>query len=423
MNTHLGKAFLRQRAVAVITAALAITPALGLAQQQQGNTAAVVTPSLDLSGVVFGSYTYRTDSAGKAAFGGANPNQFTVDRAYINFRMPAGENGQIRITSEVYQNTNTAQNAYYQGWALRLKYAYLQYTGLKDEFGGGSSLTGRFGILHTVVIDHQEQFWPRYLGQTAVERNGFFSSADGGAAGLLTLGNKMGEVYTTVTNGPGYTSYDKDRFKDFAARLTLTPLASQSGLSPIIRSLAISPWFYKGMVGSSFAGGGTGQVGPGTNGAITEGMKRDRYGLFAGVRDHRFTAGAEWAQRIDDSETGSNTTAAPRVVHDSTGRLMDGFVIARPLEWINPSTPSKLALVARFDRFTPNTSPTAANYAGTTPSMNFVDLGGSWDLNQRITLALDWQKQGSAGYPAPVGTNLRAPTDVSNIILHFQATF
>ena len=222
--------------------------------------------------------------------------------------MPAGENGSIRITTEVFQNTNAAQNSYYQGWALRLKYAYAQYTGLKEQFGTGSGVTGRFGILHTVVIDHQEQFWPRYLGQTAVERNGFFSSADGGAAALVTLGNKMGEIYTTITNGPGYPSYDKDRFKDYAARLTLTPFGNQAGMSPIVRSFAISPWFYKGQVGSSFAGGGAGQVGPGTNGAITDGMKRDRYGVFAGVRDRRITAGAEWAQRVDDSETGLNTT-------------------------------------------------------------------------------------------------------------------
>jgi len=426
MNTRFASALRRQRANAAVLAALAIMPALALAQQPQpqGSSAAptVVTPSLDLSGVVFGSYTYRTDSAGKAAFGGTNPNQFTVDRAYINFRMPAGENGSIRITTEVFQNTNAAQNSYYQGWALRLKYAYAQYTGLKETFGTGSGVTGRFGILHTVVIDHQEQFWPRYLGQTAVERNGFFSSADGGAAALVTLGNKMGEVYTTITNGPGYSSYDKDRFKDYAARLTFTPFGSQSSLNPIIRSFAISPWIYKGQVGSSFAGGGAGQIGPGTNGAITDGMKRDRYGLFAGIRDRKISAGAEWAQRIDDGETGSNTAAAPRVVRDSTGRLVDAFIVARPLEWVN-SSPSALSLIARFDRFTPNTSPSSANYAGTTPTINFVDLGGSWDLNQRITLALDWQKQSGTNYPAPVGTNVRAPADASSIVLHFQATF
>jgi hypothetical protein len=426
MNTHLASALLRQRAIAAVVAALAITPTLGLAQQPQpqgSTTTTVVTPSLDLSGVFFGSYTYRTDSAGKAATGGANPNQFNIDRAYLNFRMPAGENGSIRITTEVYQNTNAAQNSYYQGWGVRLKYAYAQYNGFKETFGTGSAVTGRLGILHTVIIDHLEQFWPRYLGLTAVERNGFMSSADGGAAALVTLGDKMGEIYTTITNGSGYTSYDHDRFKDYAARVSLTPLGNQKDLSPILRSFAISPWIYKGMNGSSFAAGGTGQVGPGTNGAITDGLKRDRYGVFAGVRERRISAGVDWAQRLDDSETGSNTAAAPRAVHDSTGRLMDAFIVGRPLEWANPSSPSPLSVIARFDHFTPNTGPTAAAYAGTTPSINFLDVGGSWDLNQRLTLALDWQKQTSTGFPPPTGTNLRAPADASNIVFHLQALF
>src|SRR5215216_1459697 len=226
-------------------------PQQGLAQQSP--TPAVVTPALDFSGVIFGNYGYRTDSAAKAGLGGQNPNQFTVERAYLNFRMPAGENGQIRITTDVFQNTNNATNGFYQGWAIRIKYGYLQYTGLKDNFAAGSSLTGRIGVLHTVIIDYQESFWPRYLQQVAVERNGFFSSADAGAAGVLTLGNKLGELYATVTNGPGYTSFERDRFKDFALRASLTPLANSADMNAVLKSFTLTPWFYKGMVGSGFA--------------------------------------------------------------------------------------------------------------------------------------------------------------------------
>ena len=401
-------------------AALFAAPVVAAAQTPAQT---VMTPAFDFSGVIFGSYNFRSDSAGKASLGGKSPNQFNLDRAYLTFRMPAGDNGAIRITTDVFQNTNTAQNAYYQGWAIRLKYAYLQYTGLKNDFGAGSSLVGRVGILHTVVIDHEEGFWPRYLQQTAVERNGFFSSADGGVAGLMTLGNHLGEVYTTVTNGPGYASYEKDRFKDFAARVSLTPFGNEQSMNGVIKSFTISPWVYKGWLGSAFQAGGAGQVGPGTNGAITDGLARDRYGVFVGVKDRRLTGGAEWAQRKDESDTGSNTTAAPRIVHDSTGRLFDGFIVARPLEWADASRHSPLSIVARFDHFTPNTSPTAAAYAGTTPSLDFWILGASWDLNQRLTLALDWQKQTGTDFPTPSGTNLRAPADLSTLFLHFQANF
>src|SRR5262245_35146337 len=50
----------------------------------------IVTPQLDFSGIIFGTYGLRTDSAAGATPGGASPNQFAIDRAYLNFRMPAG---------------------------------------------------------------------------------------------------------------------------------------------------------------------------------------------------------------------------------------------------------------------------------------------------------------------------------------------
>ena len=84
--------FVRPTAAGVAIAVVcAIAPAIAVAQQAPAP--AVVTPALDFSGVVFGSYTYRTDSAAKAGLGGQNPNQFSVDRAYLTFRMPAGQNG------------------------------------------------------------------------------------------------------------------------------------------------------------------------------------------------------------------------------------------------------------------------------------------------------------------------------------------
>lgn len=399
---------------------LLLVPALGSAQQAPKEGGA---PALDFSGVLFGSYSYRTDSAAGAAFGGAHPNQFSVDRAYLTFRMPAGQNGQIRVTTDFFQNTNNQANAFYQGWAIRLKYAYAQYTGLHNVFGSGSSLTGRVGLLHTVITDYEEGYWPRYLAQVGPDRDGFFSSADAGVAGLLTLGNQWGEVYGTVTAGPGYTSYEKDRFKDFALRVSLTPFANQDALNPILRSFSITPWFYKGLVGSAFQAGGTDQIGPGENGAITDGLTRDRWGVFTGVRDRRITAGIEFAQRADESETGSNTVASPRVVHGSTGRLVDGFFIARPLEWFNAARHSRFAVIGRYDHFTPNTDPDAVAYAGTTPSYDYWVLGASYDLSPQLRFALDWQVQNPVDFPAQVPGNVVATPRQSTLFAHWQAAF
>src|SRR4029079_2024244 len=159
--------------------------------------------------------------------------------------------------------------------------------------------------------------------------------------------------------------------------------------SPILRSFSISPWAYLGATASTFAAGGAGQVGP-----ITEGMKRNRYGVFAGLRERRVVAGAEWAQRVDEgSESGLNTIASPRAVRDSTGRVLDAFFIGRTVEWFSANKRSNLSVIARFDHFTPSTDPQGPNYAGTTPSYNFWIAGLGYDLNQRITAALNWQVQ------------------------------
>ena len=379
-------------------------------------------PAIDFSGLMFGSYGVRRDSAARATLGGESPNQFGIDRVYLTWRLPAGDNGAVRVTTDVFQNTNTATNGYYQGWTIRIKYAYFQYTALRNKLGEGSSLTGRVGALHNVIIEQTDPFWPRFLQQNGVERTGYFSSADVGVAGLLTLGNRLGEIYGTVVNGPGYTSFDRDRFKDLALRVTLTPFAA-SNSNVFVKSLVFVPWYYKGEVGSTFAAGGLNQVGPGDNGAVTEGLTRDRYGIFAGVRDRRFSLGVEFAQREDQSETGANTTAAPRVVNDSTGRLMAGYVVARPLEWFDSARRSPLSLIARFDRLTPNTDATHANYAGTTPYYDYTVFGAAYDLNQRITLALDWQQNSPKGFPPPTGTNVRPIPKQSTVFLHWQATF
>lgn len=405
-----------RRVLALLLALVVVRPALA-------QTPAQTVPAIDFSGLMFGSFNMRTDSAAKATLGGKAPNAFAIDRVYLTFRMPAGDNGSIRITTDVFQNTSTATNGYYQGWAIRLKYAYFQYVGMKDAFGAGSSLTGRVGALHNVIIDQAEAFWPRYLQQTGVERTGFFSSADVGVAGLLTLGNKWGELYGTVVNGPGYTSYDRDRFKDFSLRASLTPFAKDAK-NAYLKSLVVVPWYYKGSVGSAFAAGGALQQGPGDNGAITDGLARNRYGIFAGVKDRRLAVGVDYAQRVDESETGSNTVAAPRVVIDSTGRLIDGYIVARPLEWLDAAKRSRLSLIARLDRFTPNADPTSVNYAGTTPSYDFTLFGAQYDVNQRITLTLDWQQNTPKGFPPATGTNIRPiPPKASTVFLHWQATF
>ena len=252
----------RLRSSALASALVLVSASMLSAQTQ------VTIPPIDFSGVIYSNFQYRTDSRAK------DFNKFDIERIYLTFRMPAGDRAAIRVTTDVFQQQNTPADAYYAGWAVRIKYGYLQYnylTGKPTDF----TAVARMGLLHTVVVDHLEQFWPRWIAQTDLERAGLNTSADAGAATQLTLPNRWGEIYGAVTNGPGYTSRELDRFKDPQVRLTLTPLAN--GGSRMLTTWAISPWYYKGEVASRFVAGGVGQVGP-----VGTGLKRDRWGIFVG---------------------------------------------------------------------------------------------------------------------------------------------
>ncbi|HEU4564527.1 MAG TPA: hypothetical protein VFS05_07760 [Gemmatimonadaceae bacterium] len=347
-------------------AALAALLLAAPAAAQQYDT----TRKVDVSGVLYANYQYRADDAARSA------NKFDLERVYVNVRAPLGSRASMRFTADVFQQQKSPDDAYYRGWTVRAKYAYLQYDYLRPTASGMSAFA-RLGMLNTVVIEHIEGFWPRWISTVPTDRFGFFSSADMGASTQLTLPNKLGEVYATVTNGPGYSSRETDRFKDYAARLTLTPLANQDGIA---KSLTLTAWGYKGALASKFVDGGAGQVGQ-----VSTSLQRDRWGVFAGLRDRRLTLGAEYAERRDEGETGANTAASPRVVSDSTGRIVSGFAIVRPFEIANPEKRSPLALLFRVDRIEPSTDRGGSG--------RLVIGGLMYDLTSRLSLSLDYQEQ------------------------------
>jgi len=354
---------------------LALPPAMS-AQQPADTTRpapppppATVAIPVDFSGVLYANFQYRGDKGPSKS-----QNKFDLERAYLTFRMPAGDRATIRITADVFQQTTTPNDAFYRGWVVRAKYAYLQYDLIKSASWNANI---RGGLLHNVVIDHVESFWPRWLSQTPVERAGFFSSSDAGVATLWTFPDKFGEFYATIVNGPGYTSRETDRFKDYAARLSITPLSGSS--NKLIKTFALTGWTYVGAVASSFAAGGAGQIGP-----VGSSLPRTRSGVFVGLRDPRLSAGAEWDTRNDARETGANTIASPRAEVDSTGRLLAGFVAIKPFQLMNDQSTFPLGLVARWDRFKPNTD--------TDGYINTVIGGLTWDLNKKTALSLDYQE-------------------------------
>ena len=333
------------------------------------------TPNIDFSGVLFANFQYRTDDNAK------DQNKFDLERAYLTARFGIGDRVGGRVTFDVFQQQNPNNDAFYRGWVVRAKYAYLQWDAVKAESPDAWSALARFGLLHTVMIEHLETFWPRWLGNSAEERFGYFSSADMGIAGQLSLPNRMGEIYGVITNGPGYTSRETDRFKDFATRLTITPLAN--GESRLLKSATLSAWGYKGALASRFVDGGPGQVG-----SIGSGLRRDRWGVLAGLRDPRLTTVVSYSRRIDEGELGNNTPVSPREVTETTGRLFSTFALVRPLELIDPTNKTPLRLVGRYDHFRPD-----SDLDGRT---RFIIAGIVWDLARTASIALDYQEQTSA---------------------------
>jgi hypothetical protein len=365
-----------QRAMASVV--IALTAALDSPRALLAQTPAQPSaPAVSVSGLIFGNYQYHLSGQSK------DFNQFLLDRAYVNVRASIGERMSIRVTSDVFQSGD--QN----GWTIRAKYAYLQYDLVK---GTAWNTAVRAGMLHNVLVEHIEQFWPRFISPVALERSGGFASADVGAAALITLPARAGEVYAHVVNGPGYTRRETDRFKDYAVRVSLTPLSGR--VSGPLSTLTISPWIYDGATASRFVrGADAGAIAP-----VGAGLPRDRYGVVVGVRDPRVTLGGEVARmRTVTDDTIRSGTTLTRIVTDARANILSAYGTVRPLAFTNSSGRSRFGIIARYDDVE---SDRTAN-----DRYHFLIAGILFDVNPRSTLALDYQEQltnsGAPALPSP----------------------
>ena len=98
---------------------LALPPAMS-AQQPADTTRpapppppATVSIPVDFSGVLYANFQYRGDKGPSKS-----QNKFDLERAYLTFRMPAGDRATIRITADVFQQTTTPNDAFYRGLSL-----------------------------------------------------------------------------------------------------------------------------------------------------------------------------------------------------------------------------------------------------------------------------------------------------------------
>jgi hypothetical protein len=219
-------------------------------------------------------------------------------------------------------------------------------------------------------------------------------------------------VYATVVNGPGYTARERDRFKDFAMRVSLTPLATRD-VSPLFKNFTLTGWAYRGATASTFVNGGAGQ-----NGAIGDALARNRAGLFTGIRDQRLVLGAEVAQRTDEGDVGDNTNASPRALSRLTARLLSGIFLIRPLAFQSADGKSPFGIVTRYDRVNPMAKSSGFVQPTVSSDAYHTLIAGVFaDISTQSQVTLDYQEQlTSRGGGLP-------PNPSKGYYMHFVVTF
>lgn len=325
-------------------------------------------------------------------------NRFDMDRAYVNVRAASGSRDSIRVTLDVFQQRDATRDQYYRGWTMRVKYAYLNHELVRGS-GDDLKVFARLGLIQTVMIEKEEQFWNRGLSQVAAEQAGYFNSADAGAAVGITLPNKAGEIYSTIMNGSGYASRETDRYKDLQTRVTLTPWANGSGP---LKGLQLSPWVSLGARSSDFL------TGKGTVQPVAAARRKHRYGFLATYRDPRLVLGAHVARRLEVAETADTTQASSPSTRDVTGNLTSVFGFWRPLGTGTVTSPpgattaptvtatSPWLLLFRVDDIKPDDVSSA--------SQRRYIVGSTWELSPRTSVTFDVQslspRNGLSGVPS-----------------------
>jgi hypothetical protein len=332
-----------------------IPPALKQENQKRDSVAQQLRRDLDamtkesksavkFSGVIYTYYQFTTNGTD-----GNNFNKFDLDRAYLTAKANLSDNTRLQFTTDVYRQTDTSKNAFYAGVAIRVKFAFAEYLPASD-------VAVRIGMIPTHWQGLVDGLWKyRVLTANITDntRAGYNASADLGASASYTLPSKLGEIFVGIFNGSGYSSPEANRFKDFALRATLTPLAGQP--------LTLAAYYYKG----------------GNESKIKQYLGKDRWGALASYSYQGVTAGLEYNHKSDQGKP-SNITLEDTT---QTGTAISFFGEAKaPVDGFLGS----LALLWRLDYIDPNSVP--GNDIG-----RYWIVGLSWKASDKLTFIVDRQ--------------------------------
>jgi hypothetical protein len=225
---------------AVITAVLAgAAPAAAQVTPAAGYTPPDDTPSVKVGVTIFADYTVNQQPKIKDADGNTvTYSAFQVGRSYINVTGNISHNIAFRVTPDITRETGVGSSLN-GSYTFRLKYAYAQWN-LDDHLTKGSF--ARFGMQQNPYFDFFESVYRyRFQGTIFLEREGYLSSADVGAAFHYNLPANYGDIQTGFFNGENYNKAEVNNQKAFMFRGTVRPLH----LHPVLRGLRLTGYIDK----------------------------------------------------------------------------------------------------------------------------------------------------------------------------------
>lgn len=204
-----------------------------------GHTPPDDTPAIKIGVTIFADYTINQKPKIKDADGNdVTLSAFQVGRSYINVTGNISHSIAFRVTPDIARETGVGSSLN-GSYTFRLKYAYAQWN-LDDYIAKGSF--ARFGMQPNPYFDMFENVYRyRFQGTVFAEREGFFSSADVGAAFRYNLPQNYGDVQTGFFNGENYNKAEVNNQKAFMFRGTLRPLH----VHPILRGLRFTGYLDK----------------------------------------------------------------------------------------------------------------------------------------------------------------------------------
>ena len=305
--------------------------AAGLVAATAAAPLAAQNPSpISVGTVIYTQWSAQLDSLSPA-------NNFDVTRAYLTAMGRFNNGFLVRLTADVYHDADaTARGAL----LYRLKYAYAAW---KPE---GSALTFRFGLTQTPWLDWEEALWDyRMQGTMPMERNGYVSSSDFGAAVDGNINHEAVDFQVGAFNGENYNTTPGDQHKDVMGRVSVRLLASDDGSRV----------------------GGLRLTGYAQLGTPSSGGTRNRFAGLVSYKSKMLTLGGEYISATD-------TVTAPARAK-ATGRVISGYGVLHL-----PQSP--VAVIARVDLDDPNTS--ASNDKRTE-----IVAGVSYQLSPNVRLLAD----------------------------------